>query len=203
MSIWDTWAADPRYQQLLSNPSFLQATPQFKQGIHDLLFNYGIQPTAQQQTDYGVGPIENNPYSVVNMLQKGHTQADHSSMNQANAAGLEESGAAAGALNANNEAYKAKYAGALAQATGGIGQLLTGYTNQVGNIFDTLEQNPVVPAAQYPGNVGPAAGAPTGVGTSYPTPQTPYTRTGSEAGGLAAKLIKPKKPGIGGMGHIT
>lgn len=203
MSIWDQWAADPRYQQLLSDPTYLQATPQFKKSVHDLLFNYGIQPTAQQQADYGVGPIENNPYSVVAMLQKGHAAADHSSINAANAAGLEESGAAVGALNANNENYKQQSASALAQATGGLGQLLAGYTGQVGSIFDTLEQNPVVPSAQPVVGAGPAPGAATGAGTGYPTPQTPYTRTGSEAGGLAAKLIKPKKPVLGGMGHIT
>lgn len=203
MGLLDAWAADPRYQQLFSNPTYLQATPAFKKSIHDLLFNYGIQPTAQQQQDFGVGPIENNPYSVVAMLQKGHTTADHNTINAANAAGLEESGAAAGGLNANNEAYKQQSASALAQATGGIGQLLSGYTGTIGNIFDTLEQNPAIPAAQYPGNVGPAPGAPTGAGTGYPSPQSPYQRTGPEAGGLAAKLIKPKKPGIGGLGHVT
>lgn len=207
MSVWDTWAADPRYQQLLSNPTYLQATPQFKKNVHDLLFNYGIQPSAQQQADYGVGPIENNPYSVVAMLQKGLGTANHQTYNQANAAGLEESGAAAGALNANNENYKRQYAGAVSQAGQGLAGLLTGYTGQVGSIFDTLEQNPQVPNVPQP-NLNPGTTeadrppAPNGQPLNNPW----HINVGPQNdNSIASKLLKPKRVGpvLGGMGHIT
>lgn len=194
MSIWDTWAADPRYSQLVSDPTYLQATPLFKKQMHDLFYDYGIQPTAQQQADYGTGAVEANPYGIAQLLQQDLTKANHATYNAANAAGLEESGAAAGALNANQEGYKRGYAGQVANLGRSISDLLGNYQGTVGSIFDRLQQNPVVSAVQYPGDVGPAPGAATGAGTAYPTPQQPYTRTGSEAGWNTVFDTKPKKP---------
>lgn len=209
-SIWQQWAADPRYQQLLSDPTYLAATPQYKKQVHDLLFNYGIQPTAEMQDTYGTGPIESNPYSVVNMLQKGLTSANHSSINAANAAGLEESGAAVGALNANNENYKQQYAQTTAKAGSDLASLLMGYTGTVGNIFNNLEQAPVDPMTPTP-NLNPGTAeadrplAPNGQPQNNPwhIPVGPQNDNS-----IAATLLKPKKIKSGitgglGMGHIT
>lgn len=207
MSLLDSFGitnGNPLYNQLVSDPRYLAATPAFARSVHDILFNYGFQPTAQQTSDYGVGAIEDNPYSVANLLVKGHTNADHASENAANNAGLAESGAAVGALNANNEAYKENYAKAQAAASGQISSALAGYGNTVGTIFDTLEQQPAQQAITPQAPI--ASGTPSGAGTGLPTPQQPYQRSGPEAGWVSSKLIKPKIMPIGqpgGMGHIT
>lgn len=194
MSLWSPFMADPaKWARLASDPEYLQSTPLFTKGISDLFYNFGIQPTAQQQADYGIGPVQDNPYSVAKMLMADRTRANHGSINAANAAGLEESGAAVGALNANNENYKRNYAGAVSQLGRGVSDLLTGYTGQIGSIFDRLEQTPIPQAAQPYVAPGPAVGQATGVGTNFATPQTPYARTGPEAGGNIFSTA-PKKP---------
>lgn len=187
MSIWDQWLANPLYAQLIKDPGYLQATPAFQKKIHDIFYNYGIQPDAQQQADYGVGPIENNPYSVVSLLARNRDTAMHGSINQANAAGLEESGAAVGALNANNEAYKRNYAGAISQAGNDVGTALGGYASTVNDIYGRLMANPAVTSPIVPQ-------APlTNTDPGFVTPQGPYQRTGPETpGGVAGKLLTPK-----------
>lgn len=210
MSIWDTWGADPRYAQVVNDPRFLQATPLFRSKIHDILFKYGFTPTADQQGLAG-GPVENNPYSVSNMLKQGHTSADHSTINAANAAGLEESGAAAGALNANNEAYKKGVSQAAAQMGGEVGGALTDYTGSINSIFGDLENNtvPTLPSAQGQTPDSPIPQTHAAIGTNTPLTthdegpgayaQMHATGIPSVAQKLKAKRINP----IGGMGRIT
>lgn len=198
MSIWDTWAADPRYNQVVSDPRFLAATPAFKSKIHDILYKYGFTQGADP-SGLSSGNIEANPYSVSNMLKQGRMTADHSSINAANAAGLEESGAAVGALNANNETYKRGVSDAAAQQGSELGSALGDYTNTIGDIFNSAQQNPIVPPIPAaPTAIGPAAGAATGAGTAFPTPQQPYNRTGPEAGWTVAAKVKKIKPGYSG-----
>ena len=204
MSIWDTWATDPRYAQVVNDPRFLQATPLFKSKIHDILFKYGFTGTPDQQALAGGTPIENNPYSVSALLKQGQQNANHSTINAANAAGLEESGAAAGGLNANAENYKRGVSEAASQEGGEISSALGDYTGSINSIFGSLENNPVANAAAPPvGPVGPAPGQATGYGTAFPTPQGPYQRTGPEAGGVVQKLKARRIGAVGGMGHIT
>lgn len=198
MSIWDTWAADPKYSRVVGDPRFTPATALFKNKIHDTLFKYGFGTPGDA---YGVGNIEANPYSVANMLLKGRTEGEHGAINEANAAGLEESGAAVGALNANNENYKHNVADALMQQGQDISGTLGDYNSQIGDIFGSLENDPVVPPPEAPAPAPayspPAPGQPIGVGTNYPIPQGPYQRTGPEAG----SLVKPpaaKKLGFSG-----
>lgn len=142
MTIWDTWAGIKGFDQVQKSAGYLRATPLFQSHIHDILYKYGIDPNGDQLAMAG-GPIENNPYSVVSMLKRGRTEADHASMNDANNAGLEESGAAVGALNANNENYKKNYAGAVGEAGGLISGELGNYSDTINSLFDDAEKNPV------------------------------------------------------------
>lgn len=205
MSIWDTWAADPKYQRVVTDPRFTPATALFKNKIHDTLFKYGFGTPGDA---YGVGAIEDNPYSVASSLIKGRQVSDQGTYNQANAAGLEESGAAAGALNANNENYKHNVADALIAQGQEISGSLGDYNSTIGNIFGDLEDNPVTPAIdptpppQSVGEVAPV-GQPIGVGTGTPIPQGPYIRQGPEAGSVKPPKPKVIKPVVGGMGHVT
>lgn len=207
MSIWDAWAKIPGYSQVVNNPTFAAAAPQFVQGVHDALFNSGIAPSSSQLELLNGGGVEANPYSVVAMLKKQNATQNHATINAANAANLEESGAAVGGLNANSEAYKQNYANEAARVGSQISGLLGNFTNTVGGIFGTLENNPTPVPTATPAPTGiPPLGAPglgTGVGTGRPTPQQPYTRTGPEAG-YAVPVAKKLKPGVvGGLGHIT
>lgn len=198
MSIWDTWATDPRFAQVANDPRFLQATPLFKSRIHDILFKYGFAATPDQQALAGGTAIENNPYSVAALLKQGHQNANHSSINTAAAAGLEESGAALGALNANTEAYKRGVSQAASQEGGEISNALSDYTGNVNSIFGDLINNPAPIATPPVVAPGPAPGQPTGTGTNFPTPQQPYVRTGPEAGGPVVQKLKAKKLGFSG-----
>jgi hypothetical protein len=190
-TIWDTWATDPKYGRVVNDPRFTPATALFKNKIHDTLFKYGFGSPGDA---YGVGPVENNPYSVANMLTRGRTEADRGTYNDVNAAGLEESGAAVGALNANNENYKHGVADALMQQGQDISGTLGDYNQTIGDIFGSLEADPIAPppeAAPPPPPPAPAplpVGQPIGVGTNTPIPQVPYQRTGPEAGSAPAKL---------------
>jgi len=199
VSIWDTWAADPKYSRVVGDPRFTPATALFKNKIHDTLFKYGFGTPGDA---YGVGNIEANPYSVANMLLKGRTEGEHGAINEANAAGLEESGAAVGAINANNENYKHNVADALLAQGQEISGSLGDYNSQIGDIFGSLEADPIAPPpapsepARTPGQVAPL-GQPIGVGTNTPIPQGPYIRTGPEAGSLT-KPPTAKKLGSSG-----
>lgn len=204
MTIWDTWAADPRYSQVVSDPRFLAATPAFKSKIHDILFKYGFTQGADP-SGMSSGNIEANPYSVVNMLKQGRMSADHASMNAANAANLEESGAAAGALNANNENFKRAQSEAAAQQGQEISGALGDYTSVVGDIFNWAQQNPVVPPQPTP-SIGGMAGAPMPGGSEAARPGVqvnPWhipTATGA-AQTVAAKvkrIVGPQNKGLPG-----
>lgn len=185
MTIWDDWAKNPAYGQLSADPTFTAITPLFQKTWRDILFKYGDTPTADQLATGGnTGEdLTSNPYSVMANLIRAHTTNDHNSINAAANAGLEESGAAAAALNANTENYKAGQASARASEGTELGNALTNYVGQVGNIFGNLEQAPApaapTPVPGTPGG-GPGPSAATGVGLA--TPQGPYTRTGAEAG---------------------
>lgn len=194
MSIWDTWAADPRYAQVVNDPRFLQATPAYKTKIHDILFKYGFTGTPEQQAV--AGPVEANPYSVASRLKQNMQLSQHNSFNAANAAGLEESGAASAAGHAINEDYKRGVSDAGSQMGGELGGALGDYTDTINGIFGDVELNPTIAPSPPPVPVGPAPGQASGVGTAFPTPQTPYTRTGPEAGGTVS--AKVKKIGIKG-----
>lgn len=197
MSIWDTWAKDPRYSQVIGDPRFTQSTPLYKSKIHDILFNYGFTGTPDQIEAAG-GPVEQNPYSVANLLKQNYANANHSSINDLNSAGLQESGAAVGALNANTEGYKRGVSEAVSRMGGEMTSATGDYTNTVNSIFGDAEQNPV-PVQPMPQSVGPAPGQATGAGTPFPTPQQPYQRTGPEAGwNSVASKVKKIKPGFGG-----
>jgi hypothetical protein len=202
MTIWDTWAADPRYSQVVSDPRFLAATPAFKSKIHDILFKYGFTEGADT-TGMSSGNIEANPYSVLAKLKQGRTSSDHASINAANAANLEESGAAVGALNANNENFKRYQAEAAAQQGQELSGALGDYTGTIGDIFNDVEMNPIIAPQPIPQPVGPAPGQATGAGTAFPTPQVPYNRTGPEAGwntvaSKVKKIVGPQNVGLPG-----
>lgn len=144
MSIWDEWAKNPLYGKLASDPQYLALTPAFKKSIHDILFRAGVTPTGEQ-TDLAGGAVENNQYSLLNALRTNHDNADHSSINAANASGLEESGAAVGALNANTEDFKRNQSELYSQVGSQIGDALRGYASSVGDIFGRLEADPAPP----------------------------------------------------------
>lgn len=212
MSIWDQWlkSTDPAIQaafnRVQGTQQYLQLTPAYQNTVHDILWKYGVDPGGMADMAGISMDFTNDPYSIVNLLKKTHSEADHSTFNAANQAGLEESGAAVGALNANNEAYKQGYGQALASATGEVNTATGQYTTGVGNIFDTLEKapatiDPVAEAAPGPQAVPTPLpiGQPTGVGTGTPTPQGPYIRTGPEAGSTVAKKLVTTPPARGGQ----
>lgn len=194
-SIWDQWAAMPGFSQVANDPRYLLAAPAYRQKIHDILFNYGLQPTVDQNAADGGMTIENNPYSVLALLRNSQQTANHGTINNAYANGVGESGAALAGLNANTENYKQGVSDATAKATGELGQATTDFTGLVGGIFGDAENNPIIPpAVPGPGNVGPAPGAPTGTGTAFPTPQQPYNRTGPETPLSVSSKVKKIKP---------
>lgn len=215
MSIWDQWAKIPGYSQVVNNPQFALAAPQFVRGVHDALFNSGIAPSSDQLSLLNGGGVEANPYSVVAQLQRQNASQNHATINAANAANLEESGAAVGGLNANSEAYKQNYANEAARVGGQISGLLGNFTSTVGNIFNNLEQNPVVPPPAAPMSsqgTNPSSPIPqvyAPIGTSTPLTvhdEGPGAYAQSQAIPVTQKLGLPKpmkKPPIGGLGHIT
>jgi hypothetical protein len=206
MSIWDTWAADPRYSQVIGDPRFLQATPLFKSKIHDVLFKYGFTEGADPSglTDQA---IEKNPYSVASLLKNRQTEANHGTVNAAQAAGLTESGAAVAGFNANAENYKRGVSDAMAQQGGEISGALGDYTGTINNIFADVENNPVVP------NTNPTGLTISGSGTALdptlvsapPGVDVPSRPTTNPFNVSVTQKLKAKKVGpvLGGMGHIT
>lgn len=207
MTIWDTWAKDPRYAQLLTDPTFESATPAFRQQVHDILYNYGISPGSQFAADTGISDASGNPYSVFANLGRSLTQANHNSNNAAGAAGLEESGAAIAAQHANVGSYNQSLASAGAKETGALDAAFENYTGKIDPLWANYE---VAPAGLAPPTYDTSAPGSVGVGgsTGRPVPQQPYTRTGPETPStILGKLVNPKLPklpqGIGGMGHIT
>lgn len=181
MSIWDTWAALPGYDRVIKSSAYQLATPAFKQKIHDILFRYGIDPTAEQGqlTDQ---PVLNNEWSVANMLRKQNVENQHGTYNAANQAGLEESGAAAAGILANNEALKGGLGQARGQMAQEVGDALTGYTSDISGIFDRLEKEPVPVPNTNPDNLtitgSGTAADPTIVSAPYGT-ALPTTPTGT------------------------
>jgi hypothetical protein len=169
VSIWDTWATDPRYSQVVSDPRFLQSTPAYKNKIHDILERYGFTGTAEQNEL--AGPITANPYSVAARLKQNREISDHSSFNAANAAGLEESGAAAAAGNAINEDYKRGVSEAGSQMQGELSGALGDYTDTINSIFGDVELNPVANlSAPVTGSIGGTAGNPAPGGSEIDRP---------------------------------
>lgn len=202
MSLWDQWVNDPKATQVLADPRYIAATKNFGGSVHDILYKYGFIQGADPSGN-ATGAIGANAYSVANMLKGDRATADHHSYNTLNTAGLEESGAAAGALNANNELYKRNVASALAAQTGELNTLGQGYTSEVANYFTDAAADPTYstgPLSSAPVSYPP--GTPSGTATALPTPQGPYTRTGPEAGGpVAKKLMKVGPQNVGLPGY--
>lgn len=189
-TIFDAWATDPRYQQLVSSPGFLAATPLFKNQIHDILFKYGLAPSADQQALYG-GTVEDNPYSVAAMLKRDYGNANVNTATNLAARGALESGAAAAAMNANSESYKKGIADSRQAMGQEINSALGSYNQTIGDLFNTLEQNPTVPPA--PGSQAAPPPPGTSIGNGLPVPQGPYVRTGPETPSPTYTRLKPKK----------
>lgn len=209
MSIWDQWAAIPGFDRVQATGAYLTATPQFQQHIHDILFNSGIDPSSDQ-LGLANSPIEKNANSVVARLQLGQQNSNHNTINAANAAGLEESGAAAAGLNANTEAYKRSYADEASRVAAQISGELGAYTGTVNNIFSGLENAPVPEATSTPvtGSIGGSAGYPMPGGSEADRPGGPAANPNPwhipTATGAAQSVIKKLKPPVlGGIGHVT
>jgi hypothetical protein len=208
VTIWDTWAAIPGWDTVKNTAGYTTATPAYQKSIHDILFKYGFDPTPDQMAMTNGQAIEPNPDSIAQKLREGVASANQGSINTAAAAGLEESGAAAGALNANNENYKRGVREAISGEGTDIGNATSDYAKYVSGLFDAAEQAPApapdpTPTVNVPSLADQPVGTPSGVGTNYPTPQGPYVRTGPEAGSVKPPKAKVIKPVMGGMGHVT
>lgn len=209
MSIWDNFAKIAGYGQVANTPAYALAAPQFVQGVHDALFNSGIAPSNDQLSLLNGGGVEDNPYSVVAQLKKQNASQNHATINAANAANLEESGAAAGALNANSEAYKQNYANEAARVGSQVSGLLGNFTNTVGNIFQNLEQNPVAaPAVAAPAPVPGVTNTPvtSSAALSQPGADISGAKAAAAARSVATRLKANSLTGITGglgLGHIS
>jgi hypothetical protein len=195
VSIWDTWATDPRYSRVVSDPRFLQSTPAYKSKVHDILERYGFTGTAEQNEL--AGPVTPNAYSVAARLKQNRAISDHSSFNAANAAGLEESGAAAAAGNAINEDYKRNVSDAGSQMQGELSGALGDYTDTINSIFGDVELNPVVtPITATTPSIGGTAGNPAPGGREIDRPGTqvnPWHVPTATGGPLTVvQKLKPK-----------
>lgn len=198
MSLWDQWVNDPKATQVMADPRYIAATKNYGGSVHDILYKYGFVQGADPSGNAS-GTIGNYAYSVANLLKRGRETSDRHSINDLNAAGLEESGAAVGALNANNEDYKRNVAEATTAQTGELNALGQGYTSEVAGLFADAMATPTytTPALPTP-SIGGTAGAPAPGGREadrpgiQPNPWHIPTTTGAPASLVAKKLkIKP------------
>lgn len=199
-SIFETWAAMPGFSQVANDPRYLIASPAFRQRIHDILFKYGLQPNPDQANLLGGMTVENNPYSVMQLLRNQQQTSNHSTINTASNAGLEESGAAISGLNANTEDFKHGVSDAGSAAQGELQGAIGDFTTLVGGLFDSAQQNPVTQAAAPGADVGPGMipGPNTHVSSSAALSQPGADIGGSKAAASVASRLKKPKIGIKG-----
>lgn len=181
----------------------------------DVLRRYGLVPDAATLSQYGLSGLFDpntsanaaaNPNSILAALGRARDTGFHSNLHAASAHNALGSGAALNAADQVGRDYQSNVGQAgsdeLSALLGLGGDESTLYQTIFGDLLNRPQPDPNLSLpTPPPQQISVPQGVASGAGTGIPTPQTPYVRTGPEAGWTPPK---PPKPGVfGGRGHIT
>jgi hypothetical protein len=184
--------------QVYGDSRWLQAQPGFRNRFSQILLNTGIVPDQATLDQYGLGSLfdpsqsaaaANNPYSIAKLLQNRLSGTLTNNATTANARGGLFSGAFQNSQDQAGRDYQQAYSQAGSRELSDLLGIQGDQSNLYGSIWTDYANRPVAPdPTVYPPAPTITPGS-AGVGgnTGIPVPQTPYYRTGPEAGGNVVK----------------